>query len=465
MSGSRNAWYTLAPDNGELILVGIARHRRAHSVVRGQGRRRLGISRIIRSMVSRRGFQVLALSVTILGCGSSKSEHGTEPASGGASSGAGGLGGTSAAGQSGRGGASGSGSAMGGSAGSSAGGGSALGGSSGSSAGSGSSAAGSSAGSAEVGRAEAEACILYAAASCKAQAACRSADSGNGYGCALHCPDALFAPGSTRTAEVVKECAAALATASCEDLANGVYPPCVTPGTRKVGEPCLYSAQCESLACNTDDSGGCGTCARALDPNEDCTGPDTQCPGSHECIEGTCQIHTDVYKDPGEPCTSQVECDYDSYCDGVCKSLPNANESCEGFDACVSGFYCAAADHVCHADPLLNEPCGSSARTDYPRCAVGLGCTVGRGQSGGTCVEMTTVALGDSCEPTRVRCPAGAICACTDASCSARVCGNERLLGESCGEDLNLCNQVLECVAGVCEAHLYRGYYEEACGP
>lgn len=321
------------------------------------------------------------------------------------------------------------------------------------------------AGSSGIGPNEAEACIAYAAASCNRRAACTSSTSGTGYGCAYSCPDVVFAPGSTRTAELLFECATAFETLACEDLDAGVYPPCVTPGTKKIGEPCRFSAQCESLECNVDDAESCGTCVRGVGENEDCTSPDTECRGSYQCIEGICQVPTYVYKELGEPCTSEYDCDSEAYCDGVCVSFPGENESCEMVEECLYGFYCAAADHVCRPEPALSEPCGSAAGTTYPSCTSGLACNTATADGTGVCIETVVVEAGGSCPAPAWFCTTGTRCSCTDDSCAEKICATERLLGEPCGDGANVCALPLECTAGACVAPSYQGLYEEVCGP
>jgi len=420
------------------------------------------------SVGRRRSYWLLALALAPVGCGSSSAaEDRAETGAGGSSSGGAGFGGEAGGGRagassSGQGGA-GSGAFAGTMGGSDAAGdgGSNTGGGAGSGAASGSSGAGSSG----VGPSEAEACLAYAAASCKRRAACTNSDAGEGYGCAYGCPDVVFAPGSTRTASALLECAQAFETLPCEDLAAGVYPACVTPGTRKVGEPCLFSAQCESLECKVVDLETCGTCARVVGENEDCTSPDTDCGGDRECIEGICQVPTYVYKELGETCTSEYECDTDAYCDGVCVSLPTENESCEMFDACVSGLYCAAPDQLCRPEPVLNEPCGSAVGTSYPWCGPGLACNAATPESSGICVMVVVVEPGASCSTPALRCPSGTICSCTDDACVQKFCAQESLLGEPCGDGVNACAPPLECLGGACRARSYQGLYEEACAP
>src|SRR5262245_50481453 len=141
-------------------------------------------------------------------------------------------------------------------------------------------ASGSSAGSGSLG--QTEAWMAYAMATCRRSDECAGRTDPDAYPCSSNCPDIMFAPGSTRTVDDLLECAAIYPTWPCADVAAERFPPCVTPGTRQVGEPCRFSSQCQSLECNLVGA-TCGTCARIATGTEDCTLPDVACAPGYLC--------------------------------------------------------------------------------------------------------------------------------------------------------------------------------------
>jgi hypothetical protein len=286
---------------------------------------------------------------------------------------------------------------------------------------------------------------------------------GGPYSCAEDCPDLVFSPGSTRTVDILLECAEVYATLPCEDVLAYLTPPCVTPGTKQLGEPCRYASQCESLNCKYAELGSCGVCVRTVGENEDCGAADADCRADLVCVEAVCLPLVYGSKALGEPCGVDAECDGEAYCGGVCVAEPVENESCAATNHCASAFYCAEADHICRTPPGLGEPCGNAAGTSYPACAEGVWCTAVRDEDPGTCEEPVTVARGDDCSGAEL-CPTGTACACPDETCAAKRCAVERLIDESCGNGEEVCYSPLDCVDGVCVPPPYQGKYEDACG-
>jgi len=309
--------------------------------------------------------------------------------------------------------------------------------------------------------------MAYAAAVCHRGAECAGATApSESFPCSASCPDVVFAPGATRTVEGLFACAEDYATWPCEDIRAGRTPPCVTPGTKQVGEPCVFASQCQTLACKIGSQGPCGICARVVAASGDCTAADALCNGDAPCIQGVCLPSNPVIKQPGEPCASFVECDQvDSFCNeqGICELYPGENESCTATNHCTSEFYCASADQVCQRRSGLDAACGNDASTNYPACAAGLVCTAEASPDPGTCVEPITVQAGGDCTSTTARCVTGATCTCTADPCVQKRCTVPRLVGESC-DAANLCHPALDCANGLCVPGAYQNRYEDACG-
>jgi hypothetical protein len=400
------------------------------------------------SMVGHRITLLLALALA--SCGKSAGSAG-EPELGGA--GAGGLAkggaGVATSGSSGNGGASsGNGGASSGNGGASAG------------------ASGASAGSSGLGQSQAEACMAYVGAVCNRQEECSGNTSSNPYPCSSACPDVEFAPGSTRTVEGLFACAEQYKSLPCAQVQNGPLPPCAAPGTKQGGEPCVFNAQCASLACKI--TGTCGSCARVVPENGDCTAADAACGLGLSCVGGVCVVLGGNVKQPGEACTNYTECDQaNAFCNpsGVCAVYPGEDQNCAASNHCTSAFYCASADQICRARPTLDQPCGNDAASNIPACASGLACTAAVSPSPGTCIGPVVADVGGDCSSASSRCVIGATCTCTSAACAEKRCTLPRLVGESCGDALDQCNPALDCVAGFCVPAAYRGTFEKACGP
>src|SRR5262245_14779821 len=296
--------------------------------------------------------------------------------------------------------------------------------------------AGASAGSGAVGTSETEACMAYAAASCRRYDECSGLTSTEPYPCSSSCPDLMFAPGSTRTVEGLLSCAETHPTRPCEDVLAGRYPACAPAGTRQVGEPCMFATQCQTLACKRSGN-GCGTCARIVAENADCTAPDAACDTGFLCTSGICRRQSTTIKDFGEPCESFADCDQiNGRCNeqGICERYPGENESCRAFNKCTSAFYCDDADWICRPSPGEGEPCVSDAASG-PACGAGLLCTNTGFPVSGTCVTPSMVDVGGDCTSRTTFCVAGATCTCLDPSaCTEKRCTRPRLIGETCSD-------------------------------
>lgn len=318
----------------------------------------------------------------------------------------------------------------------------------------------------------AEACITYAVAFCQRSLECAGdpISEAEAYACASNCPDVMFAPGSTRTVDGLLSCAQEVTALSCEDHNAAHYPPCVSAGTKPLGEPCVYNSQCASLLCKV--AGACGVCVRPVGVGEDCSGDDVGCSADLSCRNGVCEAqgNPDVH-DFGEPCADITECDQlNGHCNeqtGLCERYPGEGESCEALNACQAAFYCKGPEKICTLLPELDEPCGNDVRSLLPACKSGLACTVWEVSDdvSGTCVEPYEVEAGDSCFPRAARCVESS-CRCDDSTCSDAHCVAPLLLGDACAAaGTEKCVSPLTCTGGVCTAPEYGNDYETTCMP
>src|SRR5512145_604579 len=105
-----------------------------------------------------------------------------------------------------------------------------------------------------------QACAKYMQATCERKNEC-GLGTEDCVKSLVNCPDSMFSAGSTREVESTWQCAFVMRQRGCQDVYLSKNPACVTTGTRKAGEPCISSSQCESLACNGSAT-TCGTCLR-----------------------------------------------------------------------------------------------------------------------------------------------------------------------------------------------------------
>ncbi|XP_066443961.1 leucine-rich colipase-like protein 1 isoform X3 [Eleutherodactylus coqui] len=145
--------------------------------------------------------------------------------------------------------------------------------------------------------------------------------------------------------------------------------------SKKDGDPCIYSDDCESRCCHRDSPNGSGKCVLKSMRGVRCYGPNNgnPCFQSHQCNSGCCIPGTSVYNavcvpkydktrkcigpDDGDFCALNTLCKsgccqgplYDrSYKSGVCKPKAAENRECnlEPVDGlyrhcpCESGLVC-----------------------------------------------------------------------------------------------------------------------------
>jgi hypothetical protein len=374
---------------------------------------------------------------------------------------------------------------------------------------------GAAGGASVLGDSPAEACLAYAIAVCGRRAECRGVDSDDCLEAGLRCPDLTASPGSTRTVAGLKACAETYKTVPCEQVEADFLPPCVTPGERAQGEPCLFASQCSTLSCKPGLDTECGKCARAVDVGESCAADDVDCAAGSYCSpEQTCVALTSdsaaVPPGPNEPCLATAPCVEDYYCPAdsanpVCSALPTLGQSCESL-TCASDSHCAeneSAARVCTARPGLGEPCAFALNSpieepyicqkdllcsytspmvgtclplpqqgepcnippsnpSYGRCGDGLNCNFA--VSPPLC--SGPLALGEACQ-TNSACEPSLWCACPEIApdCDTKVCVKLKLGGSLCGSDATaICHPAFDCNAGTCQPAELRGTFADACG-
>jgi hypothetical protein len=426
------------------------------------------------------------------GCGSSETNT-THPTNGGSAGNASGSAGQQA------GGSAASGAGMGGAGGSQA-----VAGASG------------SAGGLTFGNSLTEACIAYALAVCERGIECRGGGtSSNCLSSTLGCPDIVTSPGSTRTVATLQACAAAYRTFSCDALAAGQLPPCVTPGTRQRGEPCAYHSQCASLTCKK--SAGCGVCASIVGEGQDCSAPDTDCspelrcdtsqlpvkcvpklgassppalPGqpcvdscvrNYYCDKGGAKVCV-LYPQEGMSCQKERSCATGSYCELdslICKALPGKAAAC-GVDSftgqaayCADGLVCHKSTKsmgICETPPVAGQPCLIDPETQMPApnsCGVNTRCDAA------TMPAVCTPLGGPGADCTAngsLDCASGLTCMCPpdappNQPCATRSCYSLRYAGQRCDEPGSACHPGFACSAGKCVPKDSQGLFAAACKP
>ncbi len=296
----------------------------------------------------------------------------------------------------------------------------------------------------------AEAGVVTAKQACEAylQAACtRYAECGKPLDCEHYlalCPDYIFAPGSSRGVSDVLACAVVRRNQDCAELLAGIDPPCATPGTRKKGEPCDFSGQCESFSCSS--FGSCGTCAGTTPPDSGCPKPGDACGHNMVCPSdavGCVPKTVPPHLAAGDVCPEADgggrACPLDAPClaagpladAGVCTPRPSSG-AC-AFDTratrateCSAGNVCARADAAapegtCVPGAPVGDACGASIGVT---CASGLYCS---DANSGVC--KAELKSGDTCQ-SAIQCGAGTYCQLTGPAVGTCVAGPT--LGQPC---------------------------------
>lgn len=282
------------------------------------------------------------------------------------------------------------------------------------------------------------------------------------------CPDVSFSPGSTRDADQIGACVKEWETFSCQDLYVSKTPECLTRGTRKSGEACVYGSQCESLICSGGNE-SCGECIPVGDGTS-CSQGQLECPGFAHCEEGTCI--SDVRdparppfvpgppSEPGQPCifpcVDGYTCLDDSQSgDRICLPDLKDGEPCyEDGLSCGGGEFgpICDADYLCRERGKVGEVCAKDLN-DRPYCVEGAGCNEEDkcalpGGPGTECLFTTSVGP--------------ALCG-EGEQCVKWICHSRIERGGDCSGEYDSCEPGTICVAGACEADDTIDVFEEAC--
>ncbi|HVZ32188.1 MAG TPA: hypothetical protein VG963_07175, partial [Polyangiaceae bacterium] len=166
------------------------------------------------------------------------------------------------------------------------------------------------------GKSELSACLAFYEAQCQQRFYACQGPSLSYLDCLTlqaHCPDTLFAPGSSYTADDVFDCASAFGQLGCTDADLAKRPACLKKGTRASGQTCVYAAQCASGRC-TGSPRACGTCVEPVPIGGACGAQ--VCVDGAVCTGGTCNspAQTPGVLRRGEACARGDECEYDYAC-------------------------------------------------------------------------------------------------------------------------------------------------------
>jgi len=303
-----------------------------------------------------------------------------------------------------------------------------------------------------IGNSVADACVAYAVALCERRNECNATPQNNAncLSTSFSCPDVVNSTGSTRSVAVLQACAVAYRTFSCDDLAAGKLPDCVTPGTLARGAPCKYPSQCSTLDCKTGAGLPCGVCALMVGEGESCGAADVDCLPEMHCEGGTCVKLPSQGPAalPGQSCVGRA-CVPDYYCEPqsqLCTPEPSAGMSCETL-ACASSAYCAPDTQQCQPLPGKDEPCGLGGY-----CAHDLACDTSK------MPPLCTPLLGPGADCTGLgnsACQSELRCLCPYGTppgmpCAKSSCYSVRLGGQACDDITSQCHPAFTCTAGKC---------------
>jgi hypothetical protein len=304
------------------------------------------------------------------------------------------------------------------------------------------------------------ACIANVKAQCSRHARCRYVTIASCNAPEQLCPDSAFSPGSTREAASLYACARQWDNFDCTDLAAGKIPSCLTPGTREIGEACIFASQCKTLACSGSPT-TCGQCVERIAIGGACSVGGAPCVMGAACEQGTCAVPTPVEPNgsqllgsPCQPslggCVAGASCQPDMTSEGKfrCRLLA-LGELCGPDDCPTDTAYC---DDVCVSLPKIGQPCAPS-RAGARRCELGAYCDFNE------CAARAP--LGERC--TSNQCLEGLECEeRTPQGYGKCLAFHEE--GQSCSGQFERCVRNTECIDGICRAISSRMLFESACG-
>lgn len=325
---------------------------------------------------------------------------------------------------------------------------------------------GVSGGGSSAGRSKYELCAeLYVTMCQRRYVDCQKKDIYNDYcpGEAFRCPDALFNENSGTTEAAVARCIDLWRGASCSDLNNSRWPDCALgAGLLALGEPCKFKSECASGACVGPAPNGvptdCGQCATVLSSGAACSGAvPAACPTNTICT-GQCTVIPPVGLAAGSSCSSGIvqQCQGTLSCiaesgAGACQERKVDGSGCSTSEQCLIGSHCSASSFSCVKSPANGSACASSVEVAGQVCA------------NGTCDASAVPSVCKAFDPAGTPCTIVATdwiragncertlrCLCKDATCSTRVCANQRLAGQSCAEANSACIDGTICTNGFC---------------
>lgn len=256
---------------------------------------------------------------------------------------------------------------------------------------------------------------------------------------------------------------------------------CVSPGSRKDGEPCSHNVDCVSgLIC--DWSSSPYVCGRPKYGGETC-GNDTDCVTGLVCkrdgtfsVTGYCQCPSCAVDEVcgatgcikpgtvplGEVCYHNVDCDGGNIClwagsPHVCAPPATRDAACGHDTDCASGLLCAQYRRICRPTCHRDSECGSGELcVGYALNSLGLLC-VTPGAIGARCLFARQCAEGLACIDLRCAQPKPLDAACdnseecaADAHCdpTSKRCTADLPQGSSCPNVFSWAN-------GSCRPGLY----------
>jgi hypothetical protein len=260
----------------------------------------------------------------------------------------------------------------------------------------------------------------------------------------------FYSEGSTRTVESVVACAKAWADFPCAKIAEGEQPDCVKPGSKALGEPCLYPSQCSSLSCSAS-GGSCGKCTASVGVGQAC-GQDVGCTGLLACDLDTSKCQPWVRRTPGlgDACPGDYTCARGLYCDTStkCAPLPKVGEPCGKGVFCdyEHAQYCRS-DLTCQPEPGPGMPCGENYE-QVRVCNLQISACDLQAGGGPMCVALPK--LGEPCASHQ--CGTGLFCDATTPE-EIGVCRARLAKGAACTDSIN-CETGLLCDQGKCQLHV-----------
>lgn len=226
------------------------------------------------------------------------------------------------------------------------------------------------------------------------------------------CIDALQAPGTGWTGDVLEACITARNALDCSAFLHGKPGPkaCDVTGGIPNSNACRYSAQCGGAYCRYASGASCGTCVGLGATGAPCTAT-SDCDGNLVCAlsggSGTCQppVGAGGQCDATHPCQQGLAC-LASTCTapgglGATCSSKNGGADCDYYQ----GVYCDTASSTCKAYAMAQA--GDACGTAQPTVCVGDGTC-----SNGHCVAPVqdgtacNAAQGQNCMPPQT-CNAG----------------------------------------------------------